>query len=100
MIIVVRHATDSVRQYPQRFMGKAVGVPQSLHGRVRISWERWIKSRDQNTASFFEKKITEESDLENFQDLMVTLDVCCWLHKAISIGLSPFGDDGAIEGAI
>ena len=49
---------------------------------------------------FLKKKITEESDLENFQDLMVTLDVCCWLHKAISIGLLPFGDDGVIEGAI
>ena len=31
--------------------------------------------------------------MESFQDLMVALDTCYWLHKAISIGLLPFGDD-------
>ena len=36
------------------------------------------------------KNITEEGDLENFQDLMVPLDACYWLHKAISIR---YGDD-------
>ena len=41
----------------------------------------------------FLENITEESDLENFQDLIVALDACYWLHKAISIGLSRFGDD-------
>ena len=36
----------------------------------------------------------EESDLENFQDLIVALDACYLLHKAISISLSRrFGDD-------
>ena len=41
----------------------------------------------------FLKSITEESDLENFQDLIVALDACYWLHKAIS---RRFGDDRAI----
>ena len=44
----------------------------------------------------FLKNITEESDLENFQDLIVALDACYWLHKAISRSLSRFGDDRAI----
>ena len=52
---------------------------------------------DQNTASFSEKhhgrEITEENDLENFQDIIVALDACYWLHKAISIRISRFGDD-------
>ena len=39
----------------------------------------------------FLKTITEESDLENFQDLIVALDACYWLHKEISISLSRFG---------
>ena len=29
----------------------------------------------------FLKSITEESDLENFQDLIVALDACYWLHN-------------------
>ena len=40
----------------------------------------------------FLKNITEESNLENFQDPVVVVDACCWLHKAISITLSRFGD--------
>ena len=44
----------------------------------------------------FLKNITEESDLENFQDLIVALDACYWLHKTISRSLSRFGDDRAI----
>ena len=40
----------------------------------------------------FLKNITEESDLENFQDLILALDACYWLHKVISISLSRFGD--------
>ena len=35
----------------------------------------------------FPKIITEESDLENFQDLIVALDACYRLHKAISRSL-------------
>ena len=46
----------------------------------------------------FLKNITKESDLENFQDLIVALDACYWFHKTISISftLSRFGGDRAI----
>ena len=46
---------------------------------------REMKTRDQN--------IWEESDLKNFQDLMLALDACYWLHKTISLSLSRFEDD-------
>ena len=83
-----------VRHDPQRFVGKTVSASfQSWHGRVPISWERWIKTRDQNTASFCEKNITEESELEDFEDLIMALDACYWLHKAISVSSSRFGED-------
>ena len=36
----------------------------------------------------FLKNITEENDLENFQDLILALDACYWLHKVISISLA------------
>ena len=56
-----------------------------------------MRNMDQNPRSnhcfLFLKNITEESDFENFQDLVVAVDACCWLHKAISISLSRFGDD-------
>ena len=41
----------------------------------------------------FLKNVTEESDLDNFQDLVAAVDASCWLHKAISISVSRFGDD-------
>ena len=41
----------------------------------------------------FLKNVTEESDLENFQDLILALNACYWLHKVISVSLSRFGDD-------
>ena len=44
-----------------------------------------MKTRDQN--------IWEESDLKNFQDLMLALDACYWLHNTISLSLSRFEDD-------
>ena len=53
--------TGGVRHDPQRFMGKIVAVYESNPG---------IK-----TLLPFLKNITEESDLENFQDLIVALDV-------------------------
>ena len=38
------------------------------------------QTQDQNTTSFSEnhygREITEENDLENFQDLIVALDAC------------------------
>ena len=45
----------------------------------------------------FLKNITEERDLENFQDLTVALDACYWLNKAISISLSRFGDNRSCD---
>ena len=39
------------------------------------------------------KNITEESELEDFEDLIVALDACYSLHKAISISSSRFGED-------
>ena len=69
-------------------MGKTVYVPHFNRNSVEFaSREREIKTRDQNTASFL-KNITEESDVESFQDLIQALDACYWLHKVISIGLS------------
>ena len=47
-----------------------------------------MKTRDQN--------IWEESDLKNFQDLMLALDACYWLHKTIS--LKVYRDSKTIEG--
>ena len=44
----------------------------------------------------FPKNITEESDFKNFQDLILALDACYWLHKTVSRSLSRFGDDRAI----
>lgn len=41
----------------------------------------------------FLKNVTGESDLDNFQDLVAAVDASCWLHKAISISVSRFGDD-------
>ena len=62
------------------------------HGRV-ASRERDESNTGIKTLLPFLKIITEERDLENFQGLMVALDACYCLHKAISIGLSRFGDD-------
>ena len=59
---------------------------QSWHCRVSIiSWGRWIKPRDQYTASFSEKTLRKRA--------IVALDACYFLHKAISISLSRFGDN-------
>ena len=75
-----------MRHGPQRFLGKTVAVPH--FNRERDESNPGIK-----TLLPFLKNITEENDLENCQDLMVALDIYYWLHKAISIRLSRFGDD-------
>ena len=46
-----------------------------------------------NTLLPLLKNITEESDLENSQDLVLASDACYWLYKVISISLSRFRDD-------
>ena len=67
---------------------------QSSRGRVRISWERWIKPRDQNTAYFSEKKKKKKKrQTAIWRILILTLDACYWLHKVISISLLRFGND-------
>ena len=62
-----------MRHDSQRFMGKTV----------------YVTHFNRDTVEFH---ITE-SDLENFQDRILPLDACFWLHKEISISLSRFGDD-------
>ena len=83
-----------MRHGPQRFMGKTVAAPHFNRDTVEFaSRERDESNPGIKTLLPFLKKVTEQSDLENFQHLMVALDACYWLHKAISIGLSRFGDD-------
>ena len=75
-------------------MGKTVYVPYLNRDTVEFA----NRERDGSKPGIkillpFLKNITEESDLENFQDLILTSDACYWLHKVISISLSRFGDD-------
>ena len=98
-----------------RCRGKAVpkagvdlqALPLSLHSRFfnpslsqasRDTVEYASRGRDKSKPGIktllpFRKSNTEESAFENFQDLIVALDACYWLHKAKSISLSRFGDD-------
>ena len=94
---VRRLESGVVRSRPTKFMGNTVTVPHFNTNTVEFA----SRKRDQSNPRFqtllpFLKNITEESDLENFQDLIVALDACYWLHKTISISLSRFGDDRAI----
>ena len=82
-----------VRHDPQRIMGKTVTVPYFNRDTVEFASRKRNESNPGiKTLLPFLKNITEESDLENFQDLIVAY----WLHKTISISLSRFGDDRAI----
>ena len=93
-VVTERKKQGGVRHDPQRFMGKTVPAPHFNRDTVEFaSLERDESNLGIKTLLPFLKKVTEQSDLENFQDLMVALDACYWLHKAISIGLSRFGDD-------
>ena len=86
--------SGGVRHDPQRFMGKTVYAPHFNRYTVEFaSRERDESKPGIKTLLPFLKNITEESDLENFQDLILALDVCYWLHKLISISLSRFGDE-------
>ena len=84
-----------MRHDPQRFMGKTVAVPHFNRDTVEFA----SRERDESNPGiktllpFLKKNITEEFELENFQDFILVLDACYWLHKAISISLSRFGDD-------
>ena len=78
-------------------MGKTVTVPHFNRDTVEFaSRERDESNPGIKTLLPFLENVTEESDLETFQDLIVALDVCSWLHKTISVSLSLFGDDRAI----
>ena len=82
-----------VRHDPQRLMCKTVYVPHFNHTVEFASSERDESKPGIKTLLPFLKKITEESDLDNSQDLIAALDACYWLHKVISIRLSRLGDD-------
>ena len=72
-------------------MGKTFAVPHFNRDTVELaSRERDQSSPGIKTLLRFLKNITEESDLENFQDLLLALEACYWLHKVISISLSRF----------
>ena len=80
-----------VRHDPQRFVGKTVYVPHFNRDTVEFASRQRDESKHRiKTLLPFLKNITEESDLENFQDLILALDACYWLHKIISISLSRF----------
>ena len=66
-----------MRHDPQRFMGKIVAVPHFNRDTVEFaSRERDESNSGIKTLLPFLKSITKESDLENFQDLIVVLDAC------------------------
>ena len=72
-------------------MGKTVTVPHFNLDTVEFASRKGNESNPGiKTLLPFLKNITEESNLENFQDLIVALDACYWLHKTISISLSRF----------
>ena len=92
-----RGEPGGVRHDPQRFTGKTVTVPHFNRDTVEfVSRKRNESNPGIKTLLPFLKNITEESDFENFQDLIVALDACYWLHKTVSRSLSRFGDDRAI----
>ena len=45
------------------------------------------------TLLLFLKSVTDESNLDHFKYVTVAVDASCWVHKAISLSLSRFGDD-------
>ena len=80
-----------VRHDPQRFVGKTVYVPHFNRDTVEFASRQRDESKPRiKTLLPFLKNITEKSDLENFQDLILALDACYWFHKVISISLSRF----------
>ena len=63
------------RHDPQRFMGKTVYVPHFNRDTVEFASREREKSKPGiKTLLPFLKNITEESDLENFQDLILAID--------------------------
>ena len=90
-------STGGVRHDPQRFMGKTVTVPHFNRDTVEFASRKRNESNPGiKTLLPFPKNITEQRDFEYFQDLIVALDACYWLHKTISRSLSRLGDERAI----
>ena len=90
------NVTGGVRHDPERFVGKTVYVPHFNRGTVEFASREREKSKPGIKILLpFLKNITEESDLENFQDLILALyiDASYWLHKVIPTSLSRFKDD-------
>ena len=83
---LLRCRQGGVRHDPPRFMGRIVAVVTRSSSHIR---ERWIKPRDQYTASFPEKHYGRG----RFGGFSRPRNACYWLHKAISMSLSWFGDD-------
>ena len=89
---------SGVRHDPQRFMGKTVTVPNFNPDTAEFASRKRDESNPEiKTLLPFLKNLTEESDLENFKDLIVAIDACYWLHKTICLSLARFGDDRAIS---
>ena len=68
-----------VRHDPQRFMDKTVNVPHFNRETVEYA----SRERDESKPGIkilipFLKNISKESDLENFQDLIVALKIVCY----------------------
>ena len=64
-----------MRDDPQRFMGKTITVPHFNRDTVEFASRKRNESNPGiKTLLPFPKNITEESDFENFQDLIVALD--------------------------
>ena len=49
----------------------------------RTTQEQWSSFMGIKTLLPFLKNITEESNLDHFQDLIAAVDASCWLHKSI-----------------
>ena len=83
-----------MRHDPQRFVGKTVRVPHFNLDTVEYpSRERDESKPGIKTLLPFLENIAEDSELEDFEDLIVALVACYWLHNAISVSSSRFGDD-------
>ena len=66
--------TGGVRHDPQRFMGKTATVPHFNRDTVEFASRKRNESNPGiKTLLPFPKNITEGSDFENFQDLIVAL---------------------------
>ena len=63
-------------------MGKAVYVPHFNRGMVEFAFHERDGSKPGIKVLLpFLKNITDESELVNFQDLVLALDACYWLHN-------------------